>query len=31
VVFEGTPEDLVSCEQSYTGRYLKSKLGGKKV
>ena len=22
VVFEGTPEEIVSCEESYTGRYL---------
>lgn len=28
VVFEGTPEDLVSCESSYTGKYLKTKLAG---
>ncbi len=26
VVFEGTPEDLVKCENSYTGKYLKTKL-----
>ena len=26
VVFEGTPEDLVKCEASYTGKYLKEKL-----
>jgi len=26
VVFEGTPEDLVACEESYTGKYLKEKL-----
>ena len=26
VVFEGTPEDLVKCESSYTGKYLKEKL-----
>lgn len=26
IVFEGTPEDLVGCEQSYTGKYLKDKL-----
>ncbi len=25
-VFEGTPEDLVSCKGSYTGKYLKGKL-----
>lgn len=26
VVVEGTPEDVVACETSYTGKYLKSKL-----
>ncbi len=26
IVFEGLPEDLVNCEASYTGRYLKAKL-----
>ena len=26
VVFEGTPEDIVKCEKSYTGKYLKEKL-----
>ncbi|MFN2314071.1 MAG: excinuclease ABC subunit A, partial [Bacteroidales bacterium] len=26
VVFEGTPEQLVKCEASYTARYLKSKV-----
>ena len=26
VVFEGTPEELVSCECSYTGKFLKNKL-----
>lgn len=26
VVFEGKPEDLVKCEGSHTGRYLKNKL-----
>lgn len=26
VVFEGTPEELVNCECSYTGKYLKGKL-----
>lgn len=26
VVFEGTPEDIVKCEKSYTGRYLRDKL-----
>jgi excinuclease ABC subunit A len=31
VVFEGTPEDLVRCEKSYTGKYLRNKLGKKKA
>lgn len=26
IVFEGTPEDIVNCEQSYTGKFLKEKL-----
>ncbi len=26
IVFEGTPEDLVKCKQSYTGKALKDKL-----
>jgi len=26
VVFEGTPENLVKCKRSYTGRYLKKKI-----
>ncbi len=26
IVFEGTPEDLVNCECSYTGKFLKDKL-----
>ncbi|GAB5540016.1 MAG: excinuclease ABC subunit UvrA [Salibacteraceae bacterium] len=26
VVFEGTPEDMVKCAESYTGEYLKEKL-----
>ncbi len=26
IVFEGTPEELVRCERSYTGHYLKGKL-----
>ena len=26
LVFAGTPEELVECEQSYTGHYLKEKL-----
>jgi excinuclease ABC subunit A len=26
IVFEGTPEELVKCAKSYTGKYLKEKL-----
>jgi excinuclease ABC subunit A len=26
IIFEGTPEDLVKCKKSYTGKYLKEKL-----
>ncbi len=26
IVFEGVPEDLIKCKNSYTGMYLKSKL-----
>jgi len=26
IVFEGTPEDLVKCKESYTGKYLKEKI-----
>jgi excinuclease ABC subunit A len=26
VVFEGTPEDLVNCERSYTGKFLAGKI-----
>jgi excinuclease ABC subunit A len=26
IVFEGTPEGLVKCEESYTGRFLREKL-----
>ena len=26
IVFEGTPEDLINCECSYTGKFLKDKL-----
>ena len=25
-VFEGTPENLILCQESYTGQYLKDKL-----
>lgn len=28
LVFEGTPEELVKCNRSYTGKYLRSKLTG---
>lgn len=31
VIFEGTPDDLGSCKQSYTGKYLKKKLQAEKV
>ncbi|HTA63377.1 MAG TPA: excinuclease ABC subunit A, partial [Bacteroidia bacterium] len=31
VVFEGTPDDLGSCKQSFTGKYLKKKLQSEKV
>lgn len=26
VVFEGTPEQIVKCKESHTGRFLKEKL-----
>ena len=26
IVFEGTPEDLIKCKESYTGQYLKEKI-----
>lgn len=26
IVFTGTPEDLINCEESHTGRYLRQKL-----
>ena len=26
IVFEGTPEELVKCEKSYTGKFLKEKI-----
>jgi len=26
IVFEGTPEDLIECNESYTGKYLKNHL-----
>jgi excinuclease ABC subunit A len=28
IVFEGTPDDIVNCEESYTGQYLAPLLGG---
>jgi len=29
LVFEGTPEDLIHCEPSYTGKFLRSKVSTK--
>jgi excinuclease ABC subunit A len=29
LVFEGTPEEIVKCKASYTGRYLREKMGEK--
>ncbi|MBA7577718.1 UvrABC system protein A [subsurface metagenome] len=26
LVFEGTPEELIKCDKSYTGKYLRPKL-----
>ncbi len=26
IIFEGTPEEIVHCEKSYTGKFLKEKL-----
>ena len=26
IVFEGTPDDLVQCQESYTGKFLKDKI-----
>ncbi|NOQ24587.1 MAG: excinuclease ABC subunit UvrA [Bacteroidales bacterium] len=26
IIFEGTPEELIKCKESYTGKYLKEKL-----
>ena len=26
VIFEGTPEGIINCEESYTGKYLRNKL-----
>jgi len=28
VIFEGTPEDIIKCKESYTGQYLKQVLKG---
>jgi excinuclease ABC subunit A len=28
LVFEGTPEQLAACENSYTGRFLSRKING---
>jgi len=28
IVFEGTPEQLAGCENSYTGRFLRRKING---
>ena len=30
IVFEGIPEEIVKCKESYTGRFLQEKLKGKK-
>ena len=29
VIAEGTPEEVAACENSYTGQYLREKLGMK--
>jgi excinuclease ABC subunit A len=29
IVFEGTPEEIINCESSFTGKYLKAKLNVK--
>jgi len=26
IIFEGTPEEIVKCKKSYTGRFLKRQL-----
>jgi excinuclease ABC subunit A len=31
LVFAGTPEDLIKCKNSYTGKYLKEKLNRKQI
>jgi excinuclease ABC subunit A len=28
ILFEGTPEDLLACKESYTGEFLKVELDG---
>jgi len=28
IIFEGRPEELAECKQSFTGKYLKDKLQG---
>ncbi len=30
IVFEGTPDELPKCKESFTGKYLKKKIGEKK-
>jgi excinuclease ABC subunit A len=31
LIFEGTPEELANCKDSYTGMYLKNKIGDKEL
>ena len=31
ILFEGPPEALVKCKESYTGVYLKNELGGESM
>ena len=31
IVFEGTPEEIVECEESWTGKFLKRVLHGSTV
>jgi excinuclease ABC subunit A len=26
IIFEGTPEEIISCKESYTGKFLKKEL-----
>jgi excinuclease ABC subunit A len=28
ILFEGSPENLINCAESYTGKYLKEELKG---